>query len=102
MACTGFRSSLSSLLCLGLLLLLLLLATLGCLLGLAAASDEETDYILGCDEAVVIDLELAEDVVDLGLGELVSPRLEGVREHRRVDLAGLLALALVGAEGADD
>merc|ERR1712018_292007 len=114
-------ASLFKLLCLGLLLLLLLLATLGCLLrsglgrrfgrslflllllfGFAAASDEETDHTLGCNEAVIVDLKLAKDVVDLGLGELVSPRLEGVREHLSVDLPCLLSLALVGSECPDD
>ena len=57
---------------------------------------------LGCNEAVIVDLKLAKDVVDLGLGELVSPRLEGVREHLSVDLPCLLSLALVGSECPDD
>ena len=57
---------------------------------------------LGRNEAVIVDLKLAKDVVDLGLGEFVSPRLEGMREHLCVDLPCLLSLALVGAECPDD
>ena len=32
---------------------------------------------------VLIDIELTKDVVDLGLGHLVSPGLEGVYDHMR-------------------
>merc|ERR1719348_1513295 len=39
---------------------------------------EETNDVLGLDHVVLIDLELAEDIVDLGLGHLVSPGHEGV------------------------
>merc|ERR1719391_448626 len=82
----------------GLLLLLLLLGTavLGRGLGLGrcgssllglllllllAAADEESDHSLGLDEAVVVNLELAEDVVNLGLGELVAEVHQSVTEH---------------------
>lgn len=74
---------------LGLLLLLLLLATSG---------NEQSDHSFGCNEAVVIDLELAEDVVRLGLGELVAEVHQGVAEHLGLNLA----LGLVGLEGTDD
>ena len=37
------------------------------LLLLSSAGHEEPDDVLGGDEAVVVDLELAEDVVDLGM-----------------------------------
>merc|ERR1712156_114474 len=87
----------------GLLLLLLLLLGIGVLLrlglrgllnrdglldlGLLLDGNEQADHVLGLDHVVLIDLELAEDVVNLGLGHLVSPGLEGVLEHLGVDLA---------------
>lgn len=74
---------------LGLLLLLLLLATSG---------NEKSDHSFGFNEAVVIDLEFAEDVVALGFGELVAKVHQGVAEHLGLDLA----LVLVGLEGAHD
>merc|ERR1711879_814399 len=77
----------------GLLLLLLLLLGIGVLLrlslrgllnrcgllnlGLLLDGDEQADDVLGLGHVVLIDLELTEDVVDLGLGHLVSPGLEG-------------------------
>ncbi len=79
----------------GLLLLLLLLATIitsflrsgsgitgallsGCgllflLLLLTASGDEEGAHGLSVKEAIVVDLELTEDVVDFSGGEFVSP-----------------------------
>merc|ERR1712127_796366 len=97
----------------GLLLLLLLLLVVRVLLlfnrgllnnngllslGLLLDGDEQADDVLGLDHIVLIDLELTEDVVDLGLGHLVSPGLEGVLEHLGVDLA----LVVVGLEGLDN
>ena len=79
---------------LGRLLLLLLL-----LLLLSAAGHEQADDVLGGQHAVVVNLELAEDVVDLVLAELVAPRHEGVAEHLGVDL---LLVVLVRAEGLHD
>merc|ERR1719379_1143202 len=73
---------------LGLLLLLLL----------AAAGDEESDHSLGLDEAVVVHLELAEDVVNLSLGELVAEVHQSVTEHLSLDLA----IGLVSLEGANN
>merc|ERR1712037_672012 len=79
----------------GLLLLLLLLLGIGVLLrlslnllngsglldpGLLLDGDEQANDVLGLDHVVLIDLELTEDVVNLGLGHLVSPGLEGVLE----------------------
>merc|ERR1719192_1577802 len=97
-----------------LLLLLLLLLGIGVLLrlglggllnrgglldlGLLLDGNEQADHVLGLDHVVLIDLELAEDVVKLGLGHLVSPGLEGVLEHLGVDLA----LVVVSLEGLDD
>merc|ERR1711931_525950 len=75
----------------GLLLLLFLLLLF--LLG-----DKESEDLLGLDHVVLIDVELTEDVVDLGLGHLVSPGLESVLEHLDVHLA----LNVVGLEGLDD
>merc|ERR1711994_1224347 len=68
------------------------------LLLLLLDGDEEADHLLGLDAVVLIDLELAEDVVNLCLGHLVSPGLEGVLEHLGVDLA----LVVVSLEGLDD
>merc|ERR1711915_156810 len=74
-----------------LLLLLLLLGTLvlfrfgggldnrfrfGLLL-LLLLGDKEAEHLLGLDHVVLIDVELAEHIVDLGLGHLVAPGLEG-------------------------
>merc|ERR1719415_228882 len=67
----------------GLLLLLLLLG------------DKEAEHLLGLDHVVLIDVELAKHIVDLGLGHLVAPGLEGVLEDLDVDLA----LGVVGLEG---
>merc|ERR1719278_1376097 len=85
----------------GLLLLLLLLLGIGVLLrlglrgllnggglldlGLLLDGDEQANDVLGLDHVVLIDLELTEDVVNLGLGHLVSPGLKGVLEHLGVD-----------------
>merc|ERR550532_675892 len=57
------------------------------LLLLLLDSHEETDDLLGLDHVVLIDLELAEDIVDLSLGHLVSPGHQGVLEHLGVNLA---------------
>merc|ERR1711936_440404 len=88
---------------LGGLLLLLLLLGIGVLLrlslrgflnggrlldlGLFLDGDEQANDVLGLDHVVLIDLELTEDIIDLGLGHLVSPGLKGVLEHLGVDLA---------------
>merc|ERR1712088_715950 len=98
----------------GLLLLLLLLLGIGVLLrlslrgflnggglldlGLLVDGDEQANDALGLDHVVLIDLELTEDVVNLGLGHLVSPGLKGVLEHLGVDLA----LVVVGLERLDN
>merc|ERR1711982_172379 len=98
----------------GLLLLLLLLLGIGVLLrlslsdflngggllnlGLLLDGDEQANDVLGLDHVVLINLELTEDVVNLGLGHLVYPGLEGVLEHLGVNLA----LVVVGLEGLDD
>merc|ERR1712058_187476 len=47
------------------------------------------------DHVVLIDVELAKHIVDLGLGHLVAPGLESVLEDLDVDLA----LGVVGLEG---
>merc|ERR1719341_3225628 len=41
-------------------------------LGLLLDGDEQANDVLGLDHVVLIDLELTEDVVNLGLGHLVS------------------------------
>merc|ERR1712016_554220 len=79
---------------LGGLLLLLLLLGIGILirllcggllnggrllsLGLLLDGDEQANDVLGLDHVVLIDLEPTEDIIDLGLGHLVSPGLKGV------------------------
>ncbi len=102
---------------LGGLLLLLLLATLrGCvtfgrgfggglfwgrgllLLLLSATGNEQTDHILGGKETIVVNFELAEDIIDLGLGELVTEVQQSVPEHLGLDLA----VGLVSLEGPDN
>merc|ERR1719195_1955213 len=47
---------------------------------------------------LAVDLKLTEDVVNLGLGELVAKVLEGMLEHFSLDLA----VDLVGLEGTDN
>merc|ERR1712026_512717 len=62
----------------------------GLLLDLLLDGNEETNDLLALDHVVLINLELAEDIVDLSLGHLVSPGHEGVLEHLGVDLAVLV------------
>merc|ERR1719227_100201 len=71
----------------GLLLLLFLLD-----------SNKESNNLLGLDHVVLINLELIEDVVNLGLVHLVSPGHEGVLEHLDINLAALI----VGQESLED
>merc|ERR1740128_792393 len=59
--------------------------------------DIDEDYMVKTKE-VLVNVELTEDVVNLGLGHLVSPGGESVLEHLDVDLA----LDIVGLEGLDD
>merc|ERR1719153_92867 len=97
----------------GLLLLLLLLLGIGVLLflsrsllnnngflnlGLLLDGNKQANDILGLDHVVLIDLELSENIVNLSLGHLVSPGLEGMLEHLGVDLA----LVVVSLEGLDN
>merc|ERR1712102_233185 len=70
----------------------------GFLLDLLLDGNEETNDLLALDHVVLINLELAEDIVDLSLGHLVSPGHEGVLEHLGVNLAVLV----VGLESLDD
>merc|ERR1719369_2390080 len=72
-----------------LLFLLLLLFLLG---------DEEAEDLLCLEHVVLINVELTEHIVDLGLGHLVAPGSECVLEHLDVHLA----LDIVGFEGLDD
>merc|ERR1712209_191968 len=62
----------------------------GFLLDLLLDGNEETNDLLALDHVVLINLELAEDIVDLSLGHLVSPGHEGVLEHLGVNLAVLV------------
>merc|ERR1711872_90873 len=100
----GILNILGGLLLLGLALVLLWRGSLldggwgGFLLLLLLLGDKESEDLLGLDHVVLINVELAEDVVDLSLGHLVSPGLEGVLEHLDVDHA----LDVVGLEGLDD
>jgi len=59
--------------------------------------DHETLEVLAVDHAAV-DLELAEGVVDLVGGELLTPGHQGVAEHLGVDLS----VDLEGFEGSHD
>merc|ERR1712107_603571 len=78
--------------------LLLLLLLLGITLVFLLLGNKESKDLLGLDHVVLIDVELTEDVVDLGLGHLVSPGLESVLEHLDVHLS----LNIVSLEGLDD
>merc|ERR1719500_641722 len=98
----------------GLLLLLLLLLSLsfillcGCFLNnwrwcfflllFLLDGNEKTNNILGLDHVIFINLEFTEDVVNLSIGHLVSPGLQGVCEHLGVNLA----LVVVSLESLDD
>merc|ERR1712105_447530 len=98
----------------GLLLLLLLLLGLsliflcgsflnywrGCLFLLLLFLDgnEKSNNILCLDHVVFINLKFTEDVVNLSIGHLVSPGLQGVCEHLGVNLA----LLVVSLESLDD
>merc|ERR1719499_2036355 len=68
------------------------------LLDLLLDSNEESNDFLGLDHVVLIDLELAEDVVNLSLGHLISPGHESVLEHLGVNLA----ILVVGLESLDN
>merc|ERR1712241_467997 len=68
------------------------------LLLLLLDGNEEADNLIGLDAVVLINLELAEDVVNLGLGHLVSPGHERVLEHLGVNLA----VHVVSLEGLDN
>merc|ERR1712088_87528 len=57
------------------------------LLFLLLDSHKETDDLLALDHVVLINLELSEDIVNLGLGHLVSPGHQSVLEHLGVNLA---------------
>merc|ERR1719208_605271 len=70
----------------------------GFLLDLLLDGNEETNDLLALDHVVLINLKLAEDIVDLRLGHLVSPGHEGVLEHLGVDLA----FNIVSLEGLDN
>merc|ERR550525_89782 len=61
-------------------------------------SNKQAQDLLGLAHVVLVHLELVEDVVNLGLGHLVSPGAEGVLEHLDVNLAVLV----VGGESLDD
>merc|ERR1711862_100793 len=61
-------------------------------------SDKETNNFLGLDHVVLINVELLEDVVNLGIGHLVSPGSESVLEHLDIDLA----TQVVGHESLKD
>merc|ERR1711927_7928 len=61
-------------------------------------SNEESNDFLALDHVVLINLELSEDVVNLGLGHLVSPGHQGVLEHLGVNLA----ILVVGLESLDN
>merc|ERR1719187_2007248 len=68
------------------------------LLFLLLDSHKETDDLLALDHVVLVNLELSEDVVNLGLGHLVSPGHESVLEHLGVNLA----ILVVGLESLDN
>merc|ERR1711964_580686 len=59
-------------------------------LGFFLDGHKETDDILGLDHVVLIDLKLAEDVINLSLGHLVSPGGESVLEHLGVNVAFII------------
>merc|ERR1712235_174053 len=60
--------------------------------------NEESDNLLGLDHVVFINLKLAEDIINLSLGHLVSPGHQSVLEHLGVNLS----VHVVGLESLDD
>merc|ERR1711935_1056053 len=72
----------------------------GCffLLFLTATGNKESNHILGSDKTIIVDLEFAEDIIDLSLVEFVTEVHESMTEHLRLDFA----INLVGLEGTDD
>merc|ERR1719392_245152 len=68
------------------------------LLDLLLDGNEETNDLLALDHVILINLELAEDILDLSLGHLVAPGHEGVLEHLGVDLA----FNIISLEGLDN
>merc|ERR1711935_668412 len=72
----------------------------GCffLLLLTATGNKESNHILGSDKTIIVDLEFAEDIIDLSLVEFVTEVHESMTEHLRLDFAG----DLVSLEGTDD
>merc|ERR1712038_791191 len=68
------------------------------LLDLLLDGNEESNDLLALDHVVLINLELSEDIVNLGLGHLVSPGHQSVLEHLGVNLA----ILVVGLESLDN
>merc|ERR1719284_1764070 len=60
------------------------------LLFLLLDSDKQADNFLGLDHVVLINVELVEDVINLGLVHLVSPGSKSMLEHLDIDLATLI------------
>merc|ERR1719445_1278929 len=50
-------------------------------------SNKQANNVLRLDHVVLINLKLVEDIVNFGLGHLVSPGHEGMGEHLGVNLA---------------
>merc|ERR1719445_1870094 len=95
----------------GLLLLLLLLLSLTFIFTFSRSSflywrgsffflnsNKQANNVLRLDHVVLINLKLVEDIVNFGLGHLVSPGHEGMGEHLGVNLA----IGSISHEGLND
>merc|ERR1712150_7439 len=60
--------------------------------------NKKSNNILSLDHVVFINLKFTEDIINLSIGHLVSPGLQGVCEHLGVNLA----LVVVSLESLDD
>merc|ERR1719452_200999 len=62
-------------------------------LGFLLDSNKQTNNLLGLDHVVFINLKFTKDIINFGLGHLVSPGHESMLEHLGVNLA-LLVISL--------
>merc|ERR1719452_20074 len=67
-------------------------------LGFLLDSNKQTNDLLGLDHVVFINLKFTKDIINFGLGHLVSPGHESMLEHLGVNLA----LLVIGLESLDN
>jgi len=68
----------------------------GFFLRVSGTGTEHGDELVGVDLVVVVDGEVNVGIIDLSLGELVTPGHEGVAEHVAVDVTLLVDVRLEG------